>query len=164
MPPSRGYVSGRTILAGAPVQVPGAFADEEYRQTGGVGAAKTGFRSLLGVPMLRGGHAIGAIVIYRREPGEFAEKHINLLTTFADQAVIAIENVRLFKELQARTQQLTRSVGELQALSEVGQAISSTLDLQAVLSTIAARATQLSGTDAGVTYEYDEPRELFVPR
>jgi two-component system, NtrC family, sensor kinase len=75
-----------------------------------------------------------------------------------------LKNVRLFKALEARTQDLTRSVGELRALSEVGQAISSTLDLQAVLSTIVARATQISGTDAGVIYEYDEPRAVFVPR
>ncbi len=79
-------------------------------------------------------------------------------------AFFAIENVRLFKELEARTQDLARSVGELRALGEIGQAISSTLDLRTVLSTIVARATQLAGTDAGVIYEYDEPREVFVPR
>jgi two-component system, NtrC family, sensor kinase len=99
-----------------------------------------------------------------REVAAFSNAHVELLKTFADQAVIAIENVRLFKELEARTQDLTRSVGELQALGEVGQAISSTLDLRTVLSTIVARATQLSGTDAGVIYEYDEQREVFVPR
>jgi len=78
--------------------------------------------------------------------------------------VIAIENARLLTELQARTQELTRSVGELQALGEVGQAISSTLDLQTVLRTIVARATQLADADAGVIYEYDEQREVFEPR
>jgi len=104
------------------------------------------------------------LTVTRQTAGPFDDGEIALLKTFADQAVIAIENVRLFKELEARTQDLTRSVGELRALSEVGQAISSTLDHQAVLSTIAARATQLSGTDAGVIYEYDEPREVFVPR
>ena len=72
--------------------------------------------------------------------------------------------MRLFNELQARTSELTRSVDELRALGEVGQAISSTLDLRTVLSTIVTRATQLSGTDAGVIYEYDEQREVFVPR
>src|SRR5439155_12105153 len=77
---------------------------------------------------------------------------------------IAIENARLLTELQARTQELTRSVGELQALGEVGQAISSTLDLQTVLRTIVARATQLADADAGVIYEYDEQREVFEPR
>src|SRR4029434_3890608 len=82
----------------------------------------------------------------------------------ADQAVIAIENARLLSEVQARTAELTRSVEELRALGEVGQAISSTLDLRTVLSTIVARATQLAGTDAGVVYEYDEQGEIFVPR
>jgi signal transduction histidine kinase len=114
--------------------------------------------------MLREDNGVGAIVVGRREPGRFSDAEVELLKTFADQAVIAIENVRLFKELQARTQALTRSVGELRALGEVGQAISSTLDLQTVLSTIVTRATQLSSTDAGVIYEYDESREVFVPR
>src|SRR5262249_14024743 len=81
-----------------------------------------------------------------------------------DQAVIAIENVRLFRELESRTKELTRSVGELRALRDVGQAISSTLDLQTVLSMVVTRATELSGTDAGVIYEYDELRAIFVPR
>jgi two-component system, NtrC family, sensor kinase len=78
--------------------------------------------------------------------------------------VIAIENARLLSELQARTQELTSSVGELQALGEVSQAVSSTLDLQTVLSTIVARATLLAGADAGIIYEYDGEREIFRPR
>jgi GAF domain-containing protein len=123
-----------------------------------------GVRTSLATPLLREGKAIGVIQMRRLEVEPFSEKQIALLETFADQAVIAIENVRLFKELEARTHELTRSVGELRALGEVGQAISSTLDLQTVLSTIAAWATQLSGTDAGVIYEYDEHAEIFVPR
>ena len=75
--------------------------------------------------------------------------------------MIAIENVRLFKELEARTRELAQSVGELRALGEVGQAVSSTLDLQTVLSAIVGHAVQLSGTDSGVIYEYDEGREEF---
>src|SRR5262245_38193261 len=82
----------------------------------------------------------------------------------ADQAVIAIENVRLFQELEARTQELAKSVGELRALGEVGQAVSSTLDLQTVLSTIVGNAVQLSGTNGGVIYEYDEAAETFLLR
>jgi GAF domain-containing protein len=75
--------------------------------------------------------------------------------------VIAIENVRLFQELQARNRELGRPVEELKALGEVGQAVSSTLDLQTVLSTIVRHAVHLSGTDCGIIYEYDEPTEEF---
>jgi signal transduction histidine kinase len=91
----------------------------------------------------------------------FTDKQIALLQTFADQAVNAIENVRLFTELQARTQELTRSVDKLTALGEVGQAVSSSLELETVLSTIVARAVQLAGAQAGTIWEYDEPAEEF---
>jgi signal transduction histidine kinase len=87
-----------------------------------------------------------------------------LLETFADQAVIAIENVRLFKELDERTNELTRSVGELKALGEVSQAVSSTLDLETVLTRIVSHAVQLSGTDGGAIYEYDEQSKEFLLR
>src|SRR5262249_9793446 len=78
------------------------------------------------------------------------------LKTFTAQAVIAIENVRLFTELQARTGELSRSVAELRALGEVGQAVSSTLDLETVLNTIVSRAAQLAGADGASIHEYDE--------
>jgi len=94
----------------------------------------------------------------------FTDKQITLLKTFADQAVIAIENVRLFKELDERTNELTRSVGELKALGEVGQTVSSTLDLETVLTRIVSHAVQLSGTDGGAIYEYDETSEEFLLR
>src|SRR5262245_52656840 len=84
--------------------------------------------------------------------------------TFADQAIIAIENARLLTELQARTAELTRSVGELRALREVGQAISSTLDLETVLTTIVSRAVELSGLDGGVVFEYEDGAGEFVQR
>ena len=112
-------------------------------------------------PLLREGVPIGVIFIRRTEVRPFSEKQIALLKTFADQAVIAIENVRLFQELQARTRELVRSVEELQALGEVGQAVSSTLDLPTVLSTIVRHAVQLSGTDCGIIYEFDEPTQEF---
>ncbi len=157
-----GSAGGRAIAARAVVQIPDLLDDRAYAFKRAWEAS--GLRSLLAVPMLRDGEPIGTIGVGRTEPGPFPQTQIDLLRTFADQAVIAIENVRLFKELAARTQDLTRSVGELRALGEVGQAISSTLDLQTVLSTIVTRATQLSGTDAGVIYEYDERQEVFVPR
>ena len=100
----------------------------------------------------------------RLEVHPFIPAQIKLLETFADQAVIAIENVRLFKELDERTHELTRSVGELKALGEVSQVVSSTLDLEAVLTRIVSHAVQLSGTDGGAIYEYDEPSEEFQLR
>src|SRR5262249_13654081 len=113
------------------------FAEVQHRI-----ARDLGFRSQVAVPLLRNDEAIGAISVTRREPGGFADDEIALLQTFADQAVIAIENARLLSELQARTGELTRSVNELTALGEVSRALSSTLDLETVLQTIVLRANE----------------------
>jgi two-component system, NtrC family, sensor kinase len=121
----------------------------------------TGTRTILATPLLREGIAIGAIAIRRTVVDPFTEKQIKLLETFADQAVIAIENVRLFQELEARTKALARSVEELKALGEVGQAVSSTLELETVLTRIASHAVQLSGADGGAIYEYEESTQEF---
>jgi signal transduction histidine kinase len=120
-----------------------------------------GARTFLAVPMLKEGQVVGGLVIYRSEVRPFTQKQVDLVQTFANQAVIAIENVRLFQELQARTRELARSVEELQALGEVGRAVSSTLDVETVLATIVSRANQLAGTDGGAIYEYDEAAEEF---
>ena len=164
-PLTRGSVSGRATLDRTPIHVHdlAAESDTEF-PVGRELQQRYGHRTMIASPLLREGVALGAIALFRLEVQPFSEKQLDLLRTFADQAVIAIENVRLFKELEAQTQALTRSVGELRALGEVGQAISSTLDLQTVLRTIVARATQLAGVDAGVIYEYDEQGEVFVPR
>src|SRR5215471_19843312 len=98
--------------------------------------------------MLRAGELLGVIVINRHELRPFTDSQITLMETFADQAVIALENVRLFEEVQARTQELAHSVAELKALGEVSQAVNSTIDLETVLATIVANAVQLSDTDA----------------
>ncbi len=121
-------------------------------------------RTILAAPLLRENEPIGVINIRRTDVRPFSVKQIALLKTFADQAVIAIENVRLFQELEARTSELARSVGELRALGEVGQTVSSTLDLQTVLSTIVGHAVQLSGTSGGIIYEYDEAKQEFLLR
>jgi signal transduction histidine kinase len=121
-------------------------------------------RTFLVTPLLREGRAIGVINIRRTEVKPFTDKQMALLETFASQAVIAIENVRLFKELEERTNELTRSVGELKALGEVSQVVSSTLDLETVLTRIVSHAVQLSGTDGGAIYEYDEQSEEFLLR
>ena len=119
---------------------------------------------LFGAPLRQQGDLIGGLFARRTEVRPFTPAQIKLLETFADQAVIAIENVRLFKELDERTHELTRSVGELKALGEVSQVVSSTLDLEAVLTRIVSHAVQLSGTDGGAIYEYDESSEEFQLR
>jgi two-component system, NtrC family, sensor kinase len=121
-------------------------------------------RTFLIVPLRHQSEFIGTLNARRTEVRPFTPAQIKLLETFADQAVIAIENVRLFQELQDRTRELVRSVGELKALGEVGQAVSSTLDLETVLTRIVSHAVQLSGTDGGAIYEYDEISEEFILR
>jgi GAF domain-containing protein len=112
------------------------------------------FRSNARAPLVREGKVIGAVSVQSSEPGALTDKQMALLGTFADQAVIAIENVRLFKELQQR-------IGQMTALSEVGRAVSSTLDLEQVLQTIVQHAVKLMGLDGGSIYEYDEARGRF---
>ena len=147
---------GRAVLECRALQVADAHA-----LTATPYARRLAFRSLASAPLVRDGVAIGVISVSSPDPGAMSDKQMALLATFADQAVIAIENVRLFKELEAQTRALTRSVGELRALGEVGQAISSTLDLETVLSTIVSRATHLAGMDGGSIWEYDEASEEF---
>ena len=159
MPPSRGTVVGRAVLSRATVYIPDIREDPEYGLQAAAQAG--GYLSVLAVPMLRQGQPIGAVGVAGAEAGAFSPKQIELLQIFANQAVIAIENVRLFQELEARTRELGRSVEELKALGEVGQAVSSTLDLQTVLSTIVGRAVELSATDGGAIYEFDEGTEEF---
>ena len=157
--PERGNVSGRALLEGRIIQIEDVDQDPEYtwdqaRQLGH-------FRTLLGVPLLRQGKPIGVMSLGRRAVRPFSQKQIDLAGTFADQAVIAIENVRLFDEVQARTRDLARSVDELRALGEVSHAVNSTLDLETVLSTIVAKAVQLSATEAGAIYVFSKLRQKF---
>jgi signal transduction histidine kinase len=159
IPPGRGTLVGTVALERRTVQIPDALAGEAYqwREAQRLG----GYRTLAGVPMLRDGVAIGVIVMWRREARPFTERQFELVTTFATQGVIAIENARLFKELQDRTRDLARSVDELRALGEVGQIISSTLDLPDVLTRIVAHAQRLSGADGAVIFEYDDAAGEF---
>jgi signal transduction histidine kinase/putative methionine-R-sulfoxide reductase with GAF domain len=160
-PPGRGSASTRAILTRAVVAIPDIALDPDYEHKE---LAQWGFRSVLCIPLMRDGNPIGAIAVGRRDPGPFPETQVALLQTFAEQAVIAIQNVRLFTELEARTTELARSVEQLRALSEVGQAVSSTLDLETVLRTIVSRATQLASMSGGAIYEYDERRQEFTVR
>jgi len=153
-------IVGRTVIDRRTLHIDdlAALPEDELRARF---ARTVGVRTVLATPLLREGIPIGTIHIRRMEVRPFTEKQIKLLETFAAQAVIAIENVRLFQELDARTRELAQSVGELRALGEVGQAVSSTLDLQTVLSTIVGHAVQLSATSGGIIYEYDEAKQEF---
>jgi GAF domain-containing protein len=160
--PSRGTPAGRALFERKTIHVHdiAAVVETEFPESK-ARQQVSGTRTILVTPLLREGLAIGTMVIRRTEVRPFTERQIKLLETFASQAVIAIENVRLFQELETRTRELAQSVGELRALGEVGQAVSSTLDLQTVLSTIVGHAVQLSETDSGVIYEYDEDKQEF---
>ena len=127
-------------------------------------AKAIGYRSMVSVPMLRGDTAIGAINVVRVEAMPFTDTQIELLKTFADQAVIAIENVRLFQELEARTRELSRSVQELTALGEVSRAVSATLDVDTVLQTVVSHASRLANAEGGSIFEYDEATQEFQLR
>ncbi|MGA8695658.1 MAG: GAF domain-containing protein, partial [Xanthobacteraceae bacterium] len=157
--PGRGGAVARAALERRPVHIPDVLADPEY--TYGSKDVEA-IRTVLGVPILKGDELLGAMTIYHLEGVRpFTDKQIALVETFADQAAIAIDNFRLLDELRQRTDELGRSVSELQALGEVSQAVNSTLDLETVLSTIVAKAVQLSGTEAGAIYGYDEQWREF---
>ena len=160
--PDRGTAAGRAALEGKTIHIPDVLAEPEGAI---LDAQKAGqHRTYLAVPLLRAGTPIGMLSLTRSAPLPFTAKQIELVETFADQAVIAMENVRLFVELQARTDQLAELVEELRALGEVSQAVNSTLDLETLLSTIVTKAVQLSGTDAGTIYVFDEPSQEFRMR
>jgi signal transduction histidine kinase len=155
LPASR-CVAHRTLI-----HIPDAESDPTLDQGIRDLARTRGWQSVLAAPMLRDGQPIGAITVTRAEPGPFSSAEVELLQTFADQAVIAVENARLLGELRARTSELTRSVQELTALGDVSRALSSTLDLDAILQTIVTRASELAGTDACSVFEYDAATEAF---
>jgi GAF domain-containing protein len=160
--PGRGSVTARAALERRTVHVVDVLADPEYelheaQQVGG-------YRSSLCVPMLRREDLIGLFVMWRTEVRAFTDKQIDLVTTFADQGVIAIENVRLLQELQARTRELARSVEQLRALGEVSRAVSATLDLETVLQTVVSHASQLAAAEGGSIFEFDEATQEFQLR
>jgi GAF domain-containing protein len=161
LPISRGLPTGRAVVDRQTIHVHDLAAERTEFPESLAFQQLTGTRTILATPLLREGLPIGVITIRRQEIRPFTDTQVNLLKTFADQAVIAIENVRLFQELQARTRELVRSVEELKALGEVGQAVSSTLELETVLTRIASHAVQLTGAAGGAIYEYDEATEEF---
>ena len=156
---------GRMVTTKAPIHLADIAALPGYLDRTDVGAVTAvelgGARTAMLIPMLKENELVGEFTVFRQEVRPFSDKQIALVTNFASQAVISIENARLLSELRERTDELGRSVEELRALGEVSQAVNSTLDLETVLSTIVAKAVQLSGTEAGAIYVFDELRCEF---
>src|SRR5262249_38305819 len=151
-----GTVSGRCVLERRAVHVADLQSETEMFPEGSAIARERGHRTILSVPLLREGTPLGTINLRRDRVEPFTDKQIELVTTFADQAVIAIENVRLFDEVQARSRELTESLEYQTAISDVLNVISrSTFDLQPVLETVTESATRLCGATRGHIFQFD---------
>src|SRR5262245_44679162 len=152
--PGRGTTVGRTALEGKTIHIPDVLADPEYTF---LEAQKLGqVRANLGVPLLRGGKPIGALSLARSEPTPFTARQIELVETFAAQAVIAIENARLLNELHQRTNDLSESLEQQTATSEVLKVISSSPgQLELVFQAMLENATRVCEADCGVLFRLD---------
>jgi GAF domain-containing protein len=157
--PGRGTPIGRMAIERRVVHVEDALNDPEFTDFESRNLGE--FRTMLAVPLLREGTVIGGLFLVRSHVEPFTQKQIALVTTFADQAVIAIENARLFNELRARTAELGSSVAELKMLNEVAQAVSSTLDLRSVLSTILTSSLGMTWANAGAVFRYNRAERAF---
>src|SRR5262245_17223923 len=142
IPPGRGTLVGRTALTAHTIHMPDCLADPEYEwfESQKIG----GFRTMLGVPLLREGSPIGVLALTRSQVQPFSDREIELITTFADQAVIAIENVRLFDQVQARTRELSEALEQQTATSGILSVISNSLsDTQPVFEAIVESGLKL---------------------
>jgi len=167
IPLGRGSIVGRAVVDCRPVHVHDLRAefDAQFPDSATVAAVDPfPVRTIVSIPLRHEDAAIGGLSAVRAEVRPFTGNEIHLLEAFADQAAIAIANARLFQELQQRTAELSRSVEELRALGDVSQAVSSSLDLQEVLTTIVSHAVRLSAADGGTVYELDEQADEFVLR
>ena len=145
----RGSVFGRALIEGRTIHVPDVLADPEFSRP--QAPAVTGVRAILGVPLVREGVVVGTLSVIRTQPRPFTQKQIELVETFADQAVIAIENVRLFEEVQARTRELSEALEQQTATSEVLRVISSSPgELEPVFRAMLENAVRICEATFGV--------------
>jgi len=144
--PDRSSIFGQTIIGGHTVHMPDVLADPDYKRPAAV--KLMGFRAALGVPLVREGQTFGVITLLRFAVGSFEPKQIEIVETFADQALIAIENVRLFEQVQAKTRDLTEALGQQTATADVLKIISrSSVDLETVLDTLVETVARLCRAD-----------------
>jgi signal transduction histidine kinase/ActR/RegA family two-component response regulator len=162
MPMDRDTLIGRVGLDRKTQQIPDVVADPDFGRLDLQRVA--GFRTTLGAPMIVDDEVVGAMSIWRNEVSPFGDREMVIVTAFAGQAAMAINGVKLVEELQAGRAELARKVGELEALRMVGETVSSSLDVDHVLSTIAMHAVELSGTDGGSIMEYDDSERRFAVR
>ncbi len=162
MPLDRDTLMGRVGLDRRAQQIEDVVADPEYGRLDLQRVA--GFRTTMGAPLIVDDEVVGAMVLWRNEVSPFSEGEMAIVTAFASQAALAVNGVRLVQELQAGRAELARKVDQLEALAEIGQAISSTLDPDEVLGTIVLHAVELSGADGGSLLEFDEGSGLFRVR
>ena len=158
----RNTLAGRVGLDRKILQIPDVLADPDYGRRDIV--ERAGFRTTMSAPMILDGQVVGAMSLWRNEVAPFDDRAKGILGTFAGQAAIALNSVNLVQALEARTEELARKVDQLEALSEVGEAVSSSLDLDEVLNTIIEHAVQLSETDGGSMMEYSEHDRSFRVR
>ncbi len=158
----RDSLTGRVALGRTAMQIRDVLADPDYGRR--VDQRLGGYRTIMGAPMLLEGDVIGVLQVWRTEVREFDERAIHSLTSFAVAAAIAVRNLDLVRTLETRTDELARKVDQLEALGAVGEAVSSSLDLDEVLSTIVRHAVELSGTDGGSLMEFDNEQQLFFVR
>ncbi len=154
IPVDRSSITGRTALEGRVVHVPDVLADPEY--TWNEAQKIGGYRAALGAPLLREGNVVGVFFVANKEVKPFTTKQIELVTTFADQAVIAIENARLFDEVQAKTRDLEESLQQQIATAEVLKVIGrSAFDLNQVFETVVESSVRLCAAERAIIFRYD---------
>ena len=159
--PSPHGATDRAIMGRVVGHYPDVLEDPDYQFQDMARAA--GYRSMLAVPMVREGQAIGAITVAGATARTFSDRQIELLKTFADQAVIAIENVRLFKELEARNRDLTETLEQQTATGDILRVISSSpTDVQPVFDTIAENARRLCDAEFCAVFRFDGALLHFV--
>jgi len=155
----RGTLAGRVALDRRDTQIADVLADPDYAL---MDAQRVGgYRTVMGVPMLLDGEVVGVLSVWRTQVDPFSDHAVEVLTTFAAQAALAVRTVELVRTLESRSSELGRKVNQLEALRAVGEAVSSSLNLTEMLNTIITQAVELSGSDGGSIYEFEEGTKEF---